>query len=518
MKTLLRNWWGLLILWLIAFFLLSRVAFFGSFLDEQENWTGSWLISQGYKIYGDFFTHHAPLPYLMGSIIFPWATEKLFLFRIMMMVIELAVIVLAAKILTLRERLGLGLTLVFISLAAPTFNLHQYVASSIAAWGVFVVALSLLSLKRQTSLNQSLAIIIGTFIAIWSAPATIPALIIANLWYLTYLWLKVDKREQNRFLYLSLIINCLIPLILTRQDFIHDFWWSVFTYNSQYYVPLKLNIHLSPFVSIPEASMDFLRQGTELFINASVILIQTFVHIALYLITHLDQYFKIPSLLGVAWVNFWQQISNLTVSLWLLTIAELIILYRFKGKLVALGFGSILLLLQWQNNEVFHRSPFIMVLLLLLGYLLVVLWVNKDYLVEGFLIITTMTVGWPFMNQYLNYSQAKLPMIEPAIVQLAKTIRSYNLDQEKVIAIKASPIIYLLTNTKPALKTYYLFDWIAAVPVFRSDLEAALKHRQAEFIVVGNDETNSQLPWLIDAQNLINQGYVVIGDHLYQRR
>ena len=43
-------------------------AFYGTFCDEADVITASWLMSQGSRLYSDIFCHHMPVPYFFLEI------------------------------------------------------------------------------------------------------------------------------------------------------------------------------------------------------------------------------------------------------------------------------------------------------------------------------------------------------------------------------------------------------------------------------------------------------------------
>ncbi len=52
-----------------SYILLFQNRFWLRFVDESDNLTVGWLISKGYVLYRDTFSHHMPFPYYYAGLL-----------------------------------------------------------------------------------------------------------------------------------------------------------------------------------------------------------------------------------------------------------------------------------------------------------------------------------------------------------------------------------------------------------------------------------------------------------------
>ncbi len=135
-----------------------------TFVDEADNVLGGCLIARGAVIYRDFFSHHFPLPYYVASLS---GCSVLF-----SRVLVVALLCLASvSFYALSRAPSVLLAPVIVSLVAPAYYGHLYLAESFVSLGLLLVVP--LALDRAADLRPKLYLAllsVGLFVLLSSSP------------------------------------------------------------------------------------------------------------------------------------------------------------------------------------------------------------------------------------------------------------------------------------------------------------------------------------------------------------
>jgi hypothetical protein len=139
-----------------------------TFVDEADNVLGGCLMARGAVIYRDFFSHHFPLPYYLLSL-FSGLSGCSVLFSRFLVVALLAVGSLAFYAVSRAPAALLAPAIV--SMAAPAYYAHLYLAESFIGLGLLLVVP--LSLDRAAGIRPNLylsLLYVGMFVLLASSP------------------------------------------------------------------------------------------------------------------------------------------------------------------------------------------------------------------------------------------------------------------------------------------------------------------------------------------------------------
>ncbi|HEV7663020.1 MAG TPA: hypothetical protein VGQ62_05750, partial [Chloroflexota bacterium] len=135
---------GLALAAMLALFIINRTL--PRYVDEADNLLGGELIAHGYRLYGDFFSHHMPLPYYVMAAANLVGANSLTAYRLFFSILITAVFGMA--MFSFRKRLpvlflaGLVFT---IGLVHPIFLGYMVLADHLFAFALVILLLFLLA-------------------------------------------------------------------------------------------------------------------------------------------------------------------------------------------------------------------------------------------------------------------------------------------------------------------------------------------------------------------------------------
>src|SRR4051794_10454688 len=160
------------------------------FADESDNLLGGVLIRRGYRLYGDYFSSHMPLPYFMAAIPAWLGAVNLEDFRVYT---RLALIVATLGVVwSFRRRLSPLVLGMWAVLAVLAHNLQwgaMLTAGTVGAYGVLVAGLLIFTTPGQRfGLGGMLALSAAVFVAVQSELVAIYPLLALAVAYLAVRW------------------------------------------------------------------------------------------------------------------------------------------------------------------------------------------------------------------------------------------------------------------------------------------------------------------------------------------
>jgi hypothetical protein len=139
-----------------------------TFVDEADNVLGGCLIARGTVIYQDFFSHHFPLPYYLLSLFSGLSGCSVLFSRVLVLT---GLCLASMSFYAVSRAPSMLLAPAIVSMAAPAYYAHLYLAESFISLGLLVVLP--LALDRAASIRPSLylsLLYVGLFVLLSSSP------------------------------------------------------------------------------------------------------------------------------------------------------------------------------------------------------------------------------------------------------------------------------------------------------------------------------------------------------------
>jgi hypothetical protein len=155
---------GLVLLALSLLFGLTKV-YYGRFVDEADNITTGWLISEGYTLYRDVFSHHFPFPYY-------WVAMVVALFGNSFIAIRISVLLLQIGLFGISMRLtGFYLAIGLTSVAWNLINQFHRGQEAIYATfeGILMVVVFMVIfylLTKKPAVSKAVLVFLGVLLAL----------------------------------------------------------------------------------------------------------------------------------------------------------------------------------------------------------------------------------------------------------------------------------------------------------------------------------------------------------------
>jgi len=514
---------ALILLFVVGFaFFWSRVLSLGAFVDEQENVTAGWLVAQRQVPYRDFFFHHAPLPYFLSALGFVFGDAYFLAIRILVGLWCAICLVFTLRVCRKETHLPILVAWAFLLFVAPIFHFQMMLAESIC----LPVILSLFFMLYEhvvfrSSLSQKrIGWILGcSFVLIWTNITTFFIL----GWILAGFLLLNARRQAQELRWPKRIVatarslikigripilvfgfaNITLILYFLANQALPQTIWSVFTYNTQYYYPLRLagnedSARMGYVISLILKNLEFVITEVLVFLSMSVRALRTLFTLFIKLPT---QFNEMPQLLFVTWrewINSAVQIQTVGAVLFFCILA-----WVFKSKGVAPGLWILLggLFLRTRDNERFKLGLWYVTVFT--GAILVLHLLRKRKQRFWFSLLVTLLISYGFAMADVR---ARSVIPSESLIYQGDLLRAQEIekkipkDAKKVLVLNGNPFYYVLLKKVPAHRQMYYYPWFHQVPSMRSDLQAFLSSN-AEYPVIIPMET---IPGVMDyAEDMI---------------
>ena len=160
-------------------------AFYGTFCDEADVITASWLMSQGSRLYSDIFCHHMPVPYFFLEI-FQYFSDSLIFLRLSYGIVTQSFFILLY--IFFRKKLPhyvLPITAALWGIMKHIFLQNMILADTFVALGLFTVFLEMITHKEaKYKRKDKILISFATFISFGSSLIAVYPLMIFYLYYI----------------------------------------------------------------------------------------------------------------------------------------------------------------------------------------------------------------------------------------------------------------------------------------------------------------------------------------------
>lgn len=225
-----------------ALFFLS--IFYLPALDDIDNLLGGKLILEGQLPYRDFFSHHAPGMYFLSALLYPFASNDVFMFRLIFNAITFSLLVTLYILLRkYASRVIARVYIILISLAHTVAYAHLPLGESLIAMIVSIVIV-LLYLKdrnsQQKTCQQFIISILLFLIPFLSLAYIFPALVL----YAVHFIITISSVARHRLKLAATTLSIYAtPYVVAgigalSLGLIPDVKYDLLTFNSTYYAPM----------------------------------------------------------------------------------------------------------------------------------------------------------------------------------------------------------------------------------------------------------------------------------------
>ncbi len=486
--------WSVLCAALVCVLLMGSSVWFGFFGDEQENITAGWLMSRGLAPYTDFFFHHAPLPFYISRLFFPFAEHSLWIFRAFMLFLHIAAWTYLAFLLPKKLQWASVFMVVLVGAGVPLFLLQMFLADSIASLALVTLMATWLAYFTSKKLSPNHVLWVTTLCAVaavWSSITTILSVGVILLSAAVLLGPSGIKKFAHKVGWPKIIaaggIFCSIPLVYLLTGQWKPFFWSVFEYNTQYYFPYRLAAtgvdKEYGFIgaTVQEYFRFVLQTGGSFFSNVYIFILTCKGSVIALFQHHSLEIFNQHMSVAVESLKNSTAYPETLASVTLLILA-VITAVHFKKWLIPLILLSITL--RSRTNELFHLSPFYVSLWVAVSVILV--WAvsqKKKHLAGTLSLVYLAWISLLFPSFLAQITQQK-PIIHPDMIARAEQVRSYAEPGDQLLVLGGHTLYYQLTGMLPAAKQMYYLPWFTMVPKMHDELDAVIDTKKADIIII----------------------------------
>jgi hypothetical protein len=233
---------------------LSKV-WYGRFVDEHDNITVGWLLTEGYTLYRDVFSHHFPFPYYWNALVISIFGNSFVAIRVALLTLQISLFAISMRI--TRFHLAIGLTVLSWNLINQFHRGQEAIYATFE--GIFTTTIFIIifwSLVTRNRLSKPVLVLLGTLmaLAILTDPLMVYPVGIALLALFVAGWQTNNHQPALRkALWAALIPIGMIVLIgvvyagyLALSGTALDFYQSTFWFNNEIYAkyvdaePLRL--------------------------------------------------------------------------------------------------------------------------------------------------------------------------------------------------------------------------------------------------------------------------------------
>lgn len=474
------------------------------FVDEADNLATGALLTRGYLLYRDVFSHHFPFAYYWSTAVQEFFGQSIFAIRLSVILFQISAFIFAMR--TTGYVLSLGLASLIWNIIGymQLGNLLLYnVFSGVSCMVIFALVLAIITQKRLINWRISLAIGIFSAIAILSDPLTIYPLSVA---FITLTFSQGNSRHVGLAIGVVVIVVAIYAVYLLITDTYTNFWDNTIIFNMQVYGkyirtdPMRLKelivLSLQGFRIV-----DFARENP----------------IPLW---------PLPPPSARTMFDGWLFTGFLYRFAIILSVM-VFIMHRKVSPALFLYFGTAALLVISQRG--FHAHGFTLVSLSAVAGLVTGDWINNvqnRQLVQKLLLITIRGLlgcmaAWlvvrvaTYTIQHrasLTY-EANFAGLEAEATRI-RTILACNISDVRLGYYPGEPMMYWLTGMKPVSRYLFMWPWVAEIGLYDvlESLSTGLALVYVDDTVVWGQKTQDYLHELLI---YLNQNYISVGSNWY---
>ncbi|VVB88195.1 Uncharacterised protein [uncultured archaeon] len=471
---------------LISFILLYQNRFWLRFVDESDNLAVGWLISKGYVLYKDVFSHHMPFPYYYSSFLISLGLKDFVSLRFGMSLTILFFWVLIIVIFKNKINYKILCVLILLSaLAHPIFWGQMFLADSFFGYSFLIVFLYFFSNPQLNfNITDEIIIAIMIFISIMSTPVSIYPILLLGIYYILtrLIQLSADRTNYKISIELKFAIIIFLPFLIVFVliyfgGYLQQFLKDVYFFNSVYY-----------------------SQFADGFTGMQLVQpIKDYIGLIFAYITNINWLFGEKSFVWKSWDKIplffegFLVISNLLVSG---------IFWNKRNRYLAIFYFLILGYLRMRNVW-FHAVPYYLLsffgvsLLITEAYdLLLHRWVNPHNLmtkakIEIFLIVFYGLLALVFMGvisiAYISNGSGtgEHYVYSSPYNNIIQTLTQPN---DTIWVAPLDPMLYFSNNRLPASQYIFYLPWLAASNEINTGLIEDLELKKPPLIIFNRDD------------------------------
>ncbi len=427
---------------LILLIFLSKI---GSFCDEYDVMTGSWLISKGWVLYKDIFSHHMPFPYYFMSIFVSLGFDSAYSLRIIFALVIFSYFVFLTFY--FRKKINkevFAFSIVLYAIMMPFFWGQQMLADSFFAMATGILFLEIYSNpKLEFSLSDQILISIATFIAITSTLIAFYPFAIFFIVYIIYrirrYFLEMEFKKKLmfdiRFCIIVLLPFFLWFLYMVVTKSLNEFIINGIKFNTDYYSQFTggdtpISLIKNHIKNIPKY----------------------FIWVTEYLLSMNKE-----TLLNA---------SNLFINLMRISLYCFLFVFIKKGKYFHGAFLVVFAYFCYMRGDSFHGTPFYIICIFILSIFLDKLYTqikNENWTLKNILILTSIfSIFSIFIYNFESYKNNEVEVIQTDnVIELIKSVTS---EEDSIWCAPLSPHIYFAAKRMPADKNIFYLPWQSIVP------------------------------------------------------
>ena len=525
---------GLVLLCLAFLVGLSKV-WYGRFVDEHDNITVGWLLTEGYSLYRDVFSHHFPFPYYWNALVISIFGNSFAAIRVALLTMQIGLFAISMRI--TRLFLAIGLTALSWNLINQFHRGQEAIYASFE--GIFTTTLFIIifwSLVTRNRLSKHVLVLLGTLmaLAILTDPLMVYPVGIALLALFVAGWQANDRlpalRKALRAVLIPIGILVLIGVVysgyLALSGTVLDFYQSTFSFNNEIYAkyvdaePLRL-------VRIGQKLLTGLDISDDRWYRE----ISPFIELETYRSVKLDNEHLYASWL---FTGFLSRISILACVL------GLVLDRKYWGAIAVYAFSASLMV---RADDGLYAIGFTMLSLFTAFYLLTDLrqpdWLFEDksardgakrtawqigrYLWYALLLLIALMQFWSAFRGgfYLakNWNTILSKRHVMLYEKLGDDIHNLTCSQANVelSVFPINPIVHFVTEIPPASKYVFMYPWVAEIG--QAELIAELRGHPAAVVWI-NTARKSGSPdgvaaYMADTIKFLDEEYFIIGDDFW---
>lgn len=503
------------------------IARYGSFGDEQENFTAGWLLSQGYVPYRDFFYHHAPLPFFLGVPLYRISFEPWLWYRLLVFGWYLACGLTLMKLSSRRMRNYLGFLWIILAISSPYFQSHQYLAESLITpilVGLVWLVFSTMFEKRNKLIDSLIWWIFSGWVAVWSTIVSIPAI----GWSLVGLIFLHKKHVRGNISHLLTSWKKLTIIIFALQGSLLSYfilnrnvlqaWWSVITYNVEYYFPLRLargqaQIDHGYVYSIVQNSFSFWFEQFEIIGLATITALQTGIGLTHFIFKGGNT--SIAELL-IVWQEWAQRALTMEGLIFILSCSIFIWLVFKKQWRLSAWWIVWLIMTRSRDNEFFKLAPYALAIVSVWFFVIMSSWSKSNFIKRLTLLVPIFMWICLVTPKYQELLSKQPPIIEPRLHEETKLIKSrLPKDATRIYLLGRNTTYYLLLRIPPAHRFFYYHPWFHYASPIKQEVMNFLKSNTEHVVLLEFEINGADMEYAKELEEFVRSHYTPYARGVY---
>lgn len=520
---------GLVLLGISLVIGLTKV-YYGRFVDEADTLTVGWLISLGYRLYHDVFSHHFPFPYYWAALVVALVGNSFIAVRISLLLLQLGLLAVSMRV--TRFYLAIGLSAVVWNLINQFHRGQEAIYPTFESLFMLAVFILLLwMLVKRPVVRSSTLILVGALISL--ALLTDPLMVYPGAVALAALFVSGLRRSRTwdwrdgwrRLLWAALAGGLVLAVFgaqLLATQTAQDFYRSTIWFNAEIYAKY-VDANPNRLGNI----LQYIASGLNILDPRWYQHVSPFIPIETYRSVKLND-----ENLYAAWIfaGFLSRISILMCAFGLVLqrrAAAGIFLYIFSAAMIvrredglyAMGFALISIFAAFYLLVEIKLPVWLRALRLRWQRLRWPAWrlARAGWMVV-LVLIGSMHLWSAFRGGFylIVYGREVLDSRHVTMYRkLERTIRELTCNQTglELSVYPINPIVNFVTEIPPASKYVFMYPWVAEVG--NPELIEELRANPSAFVWINtarkSDSPEGVATYMADVIEFLNEEYVVVG-------